>query len=185
MNEVVKIGFVSLNHFPLLYVLGIWFRLCELGVFSVFFLSVLTATQLFEELENRLEELWTYDASNDDGLISLKLDDLRIHYDLVCRLVDQINDCFGIVLVYLILGIFYKTTNTLAEFMKNSWMGISFLNDIIFSHALRALFRFLLLLIVSHRLKYCVRLNNVTALITKHSSYKMMFLKLVVFQSSL
>lgn len=64
---------------------------------------ILTATLLFEELDQRLEAIAADSGSSLE--ISLKLDQWKGHHDLLCRLVEQINGSVGIVLsIFLVHG---------------------------------------------------------------------------------
>ena len=64
---------------------------------------ILTATLLFEELDQRLDAI-AADSGSSIG-VSQKLDQWKGHHDLLCRLVEQINGSVGIVLsIFLVHG---------------------------------------------------------------------------------
>ena len=72
-----------------------WFRLTDLIISSVFITFTGVASLLFVQLENRLEPLKDADGFE----LSMGLNEWKGHYDLVCRLMDCINDVFGVILL--------------------------------------------------------------------------------------
>lgn len=72
------------------YALHNWSRVIELTIQSLFFVLVLTAALLFEELGKRLVK---------SSETSIGLDRWKRHYDLVCCFLEKINATFGLIVL--------------------------------------------------------------------------------------
>ena len=81
---------------PLPFMAALWARIAEIGVVNVFCTMTLVAALLFEDLNNRAEEM---SQDYNTAQYSANLEDWRRHYNLVCRFVEKINDCFGLILL--------------------------------------------------------------------------------------
>ena len=91
----------DISHYPIPPIAALCSRLAEIGVRTTFVAMVSTATLIIEELEERadeLEEKLSTDPFNEQQQ-SNNLDEWKCQYDLVVRFIDQINRCFGIVLL--------------------------------------------------------------------------------------
>lgn len=62
---------------------------------ALFYILVSTAALLFKHLRKKLKTV----GSENSEQTSLRLDEWRKQYDLVCQLVDKINSCFGLILI--------------------------------------------------------------------------------------
>ena len=95
--------FDVLLHQSLAYVAGLWARLAEIAIRTAFAVLTSTAALLFEELSERIEDMAEKSISDPEfghrKVTAEELNDWRRHYDLVCRLVEQINRSFGVVLL--------------------------------------------------------------------------------------
>ena len=86
---------------PLPFAAAVWARTVEISSMATFVALVLTTATLFEEIVNSAAE----DLQEDLGSVcsgahaQIKLDLCRRHYDLVCRLIKKINQCFGPILL--------------------------------------------------------------------------------------
>ena len=103
--------FVILNNW-LGYIFGLWSRLGEIGVRTTFIAFTSTAALLFQELDDRIEEIAKKSEIVSDencATLSSELDEWRSHYDLLCELVQLINRCFGFSLL-LITGHDFATS---------------------------------------------------------------------------
>ena len=85
---------------PLPFAAALWSRLAEIGVTNVFVTIVFVAAILFEEINDRAEEL-NLDNNDDDPSEDwpMKLEELKFHHNLACELIEKINHCFGAVLL--------------------------------------------------------------------------------------
>ena len=81
---------------PLPFVAALWARIAEIGVANVFLTMVFVAELLFQELNDRANDI-NLDESRANR--SDKLEDWRHHFDLVCTFLENINSCFGPVLL--------------------------------------------------------------------------------------
>ena len=85
------------------YIAGLWSRLAEIGIRTIFVVLTSTAALLFKELDERMEKIAKQSETdpNPDRFQyqSTKLNEWRRHYDLICKLVELINRCFGFCLL--------------------------------------------------------------------------------------
>lgn len=94
-----KLGGISAMN-PLPYITAIWARMTNVGILILFAVLSFIAALLFEDLVERAKQI--KEECGDVAIpstISLHLDKIRYHYDLVCRFVQKIDDCFGLVLL--------------------------------------------------------------------------------------
>ena len=88
---------IALNN-VLGYITGLWSRLAEIGIRTIFIVLASTAALLFKELDERMEKIEKKSEADPDLdrlQQSTKLNEWRRHYDLICELVELINRCFG------------------------------------------------------------------------------------------
>ena len=83
--------------FTLGYLAALWSRLAEIGVRITFIVFASTASLLFDKLDNKIEEMAK--MTDDDEKLSLELDGWKNQYDLACRFVEKINQCFALSLL--------------------------------------------------------------------------------------
>ena len=191
-EDVKKMCVPSLLFFYLGYFSALWSRLAEIGIRTTFIVFTSISALLFEALEERIEEIAKKTATDGEYTeqdMSMELDELRSHYDLVCQLVEQINRAFGFVLLvisghdfaiaimdfnnildYLDIGKVWHTAyeghfTPVFHMSHEKYKSIDFFFDPLFEKKyvfLRSnpfktcqfaysIFRFLLLLVVSHR----------------------------------
>ena len=103
-----------------------WFRLTDLAILSVFFALILTASLLFTELDDRIEDILN-STNNKRSQISFKLNRWKRQHHLVCQLVDCINDTFGLIVLIQIGYIVTEMTIFSAAFMIRFKFGCEFL----------------------------------------------------------
>ena len=99
-------------------VLMSWCFLPEISIRWFFVVMILTATLIFNVLENRIEAIFqTLDRTNqvDRNELSCQLENWRHHYDLACQLVDQINDNFGYIILF---NLTYGISVSIGEFFE-------------------------------------------------------------------
>lgn len=92
------IGIPAVN--PLPYMAAIWARLANVGILIVFVVFSFAAALLYEELVVRAA--YINEECNDFTVpshIQFYLDKLRHHYGSICSYVENIEDCFGLVLL--------------------------------------------------------------------------------------
>lgn len=85
---------------PLPYVTALWARFSNVGILISFVVLSFTAVLLFEELIEKAENI--NEECSDINIPTsthLNLDKLGQYYELVCRFVQKIEDCFGLVLL--------------------------------------------------------------------------------------
>ena len=85
---------------PLPFAAALWSRVAESAITAAFGALSYAGALLHEELNDRSNAL-DEDCCVPSCTIyrSSKLEDWRLHYDLVCRFVDMINGCFGPILL--------------------------------------------------------------------------------------
>ena len=92
---------VTISRFPIPVFAALASRLAEIGIRTTFVVMTSVATLLLEELEQRLEEQAENLATSpfDEQQMSKDLDQWKYQYDLVVRLIEQINRCFSLELL--------------------------------------------------------------------------------------
>ena len=81
---------------PMPFAAALLSRASEIGVSWIFATLAFAAVVLFKELNERADDMTeTIDFNN----VSTELEEWRQHYDLVCRFVETIDDCFGWILL--------------------------------------------------------------------------------------
>ena len=88
-------------------------RLGEVAVRALFCLVVVIAIKLFGELGKRMDRLSAISSDQHDAdaeLLSTELDNWLHHYDLICQLVDHINECFGFILAIMLIHTVFMTS---------------------------------------------------------------------------
>ena len=82
--------------YPMTLIVALASRLAEIGVRTTFIIVSSTAALLFEELNQRVEDLAKKAVVDfNEEKISKDLEEWKVHYDLVIVLVEIINRCFG------------------------------------------------------------------------------------------
>ena len=84
------------------YAFGILSRMAEIGVRTTFIVLASIASLLFDQLAKETEQMAEKLATSIHHVeteISIELEDWKDNYHLVCRFVEQINQCFGIFLL--------------------------------------------------------------------------------------
>ena len=92
----------SESFFYLGYSAALWSRLAEIGIRTTFIVFTSISSLLFEALDERIENIAKkaqIDKKYSQQEMAAELNELRCHYDLVCRLIEQINRSFGFVLL--------------------------------------------------------------------------------------
>lgn len=89
---------------PLPFLAAVWSRLAEVGVRVTVIAISFIAVLLFEELDEQIETMTEISPSRPSDTkyneeMSQRLRKWRCHYDLVSQFVEQINQCFGPVLL--------------------------------------------------------------------------------------
>ena len=85
---------------PLPLAVAFWARLAEIGVRITFIALTCVAALIYEEIDEEISDLAEQSVIPDDqGSLERNSDRLIDHYDLACRLVEQINRCFASVLL--------------------------------------------------------------------------------------
>ena len=94
--------------------------LTELMIETTFFAMTTVAALLFEELQTRIQEISTKSNENksDWSQLAYELDQWTGHHELVCRLVDTIDDCFGLVLLITIGHVFITFSTSSSELVR-------------------------------------------------------------------
>ena len=97
-----------------------WFYFPEISIRMLFFILVSLALHIFEELENRIELLFSKFSYRPNTKMthdfSEQLEEWRHQYDLVCRFVDQINKSFGLIILIILA---YSVAVSIATFYKS------------------------------------------------------------------
>ena len=113
-------GNPTANH-PFLYLALIvnktWCLLPQLTIRGLFFILVSVARLLFQELGKRAEALAAKSSKMEEAELSAKLENWRKCYEVVCRLVDAINDNFGLLISIYFILIFYNSIVKLFELL--------------------------------------------------------------------
>ena len=107
MQDEICYFYLSLESFywqiepikPLAIALGNLSHLWAMSVLAVFCTVVAVITLVFQILNQRLETLVSPSFSDNDKLLAYRLEIWRIHHDVVCRTVEKINWCFGLILL--------------------------------------------------------------------------------------
>ena len=140
---------ISRHPVPLLAILGA--RLAEIGVRTTFMVMTSTATILFDELDQRLDNLADQSAQPDAPSKSQKmakyLDEWKLNYNLVCEFTEHINRTFGIALILICLIDFAVPIVEFQNILR--FNGTNLQHNFQFVHLIM---RFLFILIASHRL---------------------------------
>ena len=140
---------ISRHPMPLLAVLGA--RLAEIGVRTIFMVMTSIATLLFDELDQRLNNLADQsvqpDAPSNSRKMSKYLDEWKCHYNLVCEFTEHINRAFGAVLILICLVDYAVPIFEFQNVLR--FNGTNVQHNFRFFHIIM---RFLLILIASHRL---------------------------------
>ena len=139
---------ISHNPMPLLAVLAS--RLAEIGVRTTFMIMTSTATLLFEELGQRIDDLAEKLAQPSSNVhkMSKYLDEWKSHYNLVCEVTEHINRSFGVALILVCLIDFAVPIIQFANVLH--FQGTNIQYNLQFIHII---LRFLFILIASHRLE--------------------------------
>ena len=148
---------ISCYPMPLLAVLGS--RLAEVGVRTTFLVMTSMATLLFDELDQRIDNLIEQsvhpNAYRNGQKMSNYLDKWKSHYDLVCRFANCIDRCFGCILAIICLIDFtvpiFECSNELKFHGTNPQYYLQFVHISL---------RFLIILIGSHRVKSKVIISS-------------------------
>ena len=119
--------------FYLGYVAALLSRLAEIGIRTTFIVFTSIASILFEALEEKIEEMGKkseLDQEYSKQEMPEELDQLRRHYDLLCRLVEQINRSFGFVLLLITVHDFAISILDFNYILDHLKIGQGFLKDI-------------------------------------------------------
>ena len=85
---------------PLPSTAALWARMAEMCITSLFSALTLIASCLFKELGERADDMNEKYCTDNDGInFSEELEKWHRHYNLICKVVKQINKLFGIILV--------------------------------------------------------------------------------------
>ena len=105
-QKIGRVPFVE----PMPFTFALWARLAEIGIRVTFVALTSIAVLIFEEIEEEIENLaeMSNDPEQHDSL-AINLDQLIVHNDLACRLIQQINRCFGFVLLIITAMDFIST----------------------------------------------------------------------------
>ena len=139
----------------------------ELLIETTFYVMTSTAALLFEELQTKMKEISVKSNGNqsDFSQLAYQLDQWNKHHDLVCRLVDNIDDCFGLVLLITVGHIFITYSTSFSELVRVPHMfqnngkctNVKVLDYCLdlsaFFKISQALMRLLFILLPSHQLK--------------------------------
>lgn len=131
-------------------VLGNIFHLIAIGIQIIFSVMIAIVMELFLVLENRMKTISKRNYVN--HRLSNELELWRRHHELVCRLVDHINNCFGAILIVTFINICggaVKYSTQLLNLQRSSWSSYFFILADIYS-------RLLVILIGSHRMQSAV-----------------------------
>ena len=142
-----------ISQYPLSLIAALFSRLAEIGIRTTFIVMAATASLLFEELNQRMENLAQKsnnhcDVVIDDQLVSKDLDEWKANYNLVIQLTSQINRFFGP-----ILFITYASDYVIAILEFQNIMNSIGLNPRYYLQFIHIMLRFLSIIIVSQRLK--------------------------------
>ena len=128
---------------PLPFLAALWARIAEIGIVNVFVTTSILATLLFNELNDRAEEM-SQDCKTAQyfDVYSESLEKWRRHYNLVCRFVEQINSCFSpILLIEIGLG-FAVPIFEFQKLFNTNWQKARFYFEFV-----HTIFRFLVTLL--------------------------------------
>lgn len=157
-------------------------RLAEIAVRALFWVLIFKAKKLFVVLEKDLESLSTASPQEDAGaeLISSRLDIWWGRYDLACRLVERINDCFGLILLWMAFHGLVFGVDLLYGTMFEGSFTIGFLVPI------HHFVRLYVILSVCHGLKRQVKISICTYFFEKGNFFfiSLFFVALVVIKVS-
>lgn len=131
-------------------------RLAEICVRTIFLVVALTAAMIFSELDDNIKELQILrekaekNPQKQDVLmpISDKLEEWWHQYVLACEFVENLNLCFGFVLM---VAITMDSLEAILEFQSIFIRGGTFLRYYVFF--IHILCRYGILLVVSHRVE--------------------------------
>ena len=140
--------------------------LVELMIETTFYVMTVVATLLFDELQTRIQEILAKSNENklDWSQLAHELDQWNGHHELVCRLVENIDDCFGVVLLITIGHVFITFSTSSSELIRvphlfsgSNECAVKFLDYCLNFSALfkicHSLARLLTVLVPSHLLK--------------------------------
>lgn len=101
-------------------IVAFWSRLAEIAVRISFVALTWTATLLFENLGEQLETLLKNDNSDpdDEETIVGKMEEWMRQYDLTRQFVEEMNRCFGIILIIVTAGDFASTIMQASEILE-------------------------------------------------------------------
>ena len=112
------------------FVFALWARLAEIGVRVSFITMTFVVVLIFEDINKEivyLKEI-SVDSKRQESL-TLNWNRMVSHNDLACRLIEQINQCFGpVLLVVTVIDFttaiydFYNIRNILSEAIKENFL---------------------------------------------------------------
>ena len=112
-------GFLS----PLALVLANISRTTIISVFFLFCILVRVITLIFQGLNEQLlhlnepEKFSSIYSSN--RILNIRLEKWRRNHTLVCRLIEMINKCFGLVMVITVVNVFISFITTTFEIVRS------------------------------------------------------------------
>lgn len=114
LNTYIAIKLEKTTLYRVVYALHNWARVIELAIQSVFFVLVMAASLLFEELGERFPN---------SSKTSEDLDKWKKNYDLVCCFLEEIDSIFGLILLIQIGYITIEMINDSYFFMVAFKLG--------------------------------------------------------------
>ena len=145
----------TISKYPIPLVVGLFSRLAEIGTRTTFIVIASTVSLLFEELNQRMENL-TKKSNNSTNLdskeMSKNIHEWKTHYDLVIQFANIMNCFFGPSLL-----VTYTADYAVAFLEFQNIMNFEGLNSRYYLQFFHICLRFLLILTVSQRVETKVK----------------------------
>ena len=111
-------GKINRNIFPDSWsiVFGHYYHWLVISIHSIFLVLVLVTALLYRDLALRISSIANIGFRLENKFLHMKLEEWRHHYELIGRLVEKINKCFGPVLVIFISHTFVECARECAGF---------------------------------------------------------------------
>lgn len=141
----------------------------EIAIQITYFVLISTASLLFKELEERLKSILEYSNPRKASHSELfrKMENWNQYYDLVCRLVEKINECFNPILFITIGYLFVTSSTSVSEMVRSKLLnhgqsavinGVYHLNNVALLKSGQGLLKLFIFLVPTVILKSRVRI---------------------------
>ena len=162
LNEAyqLKLNFMGKFHdlisrYPIPPIAALVSRLADIGVRTTFVVIASTAILLLEELEDRVEEFAEKLRTDpwNEHQVSNNLDEWKCQYDLVVSFIEQINRCFGLILLLISSIDFIVSVTEFQNIQK-----YNFSNPRTYFNCIHSLLRALVVIMISNCVKSKVQI---------------------------